>query len=594
MSYKETINLPDTDLSMRAGLSEMEPELQKKWREMDLHQRLKQAREGQPRYVLHDGPPYPTGDLHLGTGLNKILKDFFVRFAAMRGYQAPYVPGWDCHGLPIELQILQQLGEGREEKSAEEIRELCREHAMKFVELQKEQFQTLGIIGDWDNPYLTLNNSYEAGILEVFQKMVEGGYVYRDLRPIHWCYHCRTALAQAELEYEQMESPSIYVNFPVQDDVSHLFPGTETDDVNILIWTTTPWTLPANLAVAVNPSADYTAVRYTHPGTGEEIVSIMADFLSAPVLEEAGVEDYEKLGKVEGTELLELWYRHPFMERESPVVPAEFVSLEEGTGCVHTAPGHGAEDYEIGLSNGLDILSPVDDRGYFTARAGMFEGQHITEGDESIVDWLVNEGYMLHHASDSHSYPHCWRCHNPVIFRATSQWFVELDHEGFRDRALDSVGQVRWVPEWGEKRISEMIRERPDWCISRQRYWGVPIPAFYCAECGEELLTPETVESVKEVFAERGADSWFEEDSAEPFLPDDTFCPSCGSGEWEKENDIFDVWFESGSSHHSVCRHLPGRHGPVPRLVPGLAAGLAGRLGRAALQERAHARLRGG
>jgi len=569
MSYKDTINLPDTDFSMRAGLSELEPRMQQKWDEMDLYQKIRDAREGRAKYILHDGPPYPTGDLHIGTGLNKILKDFLVRFATMRGYDAPYVPGWDCHGLPIELQILQELGDEREDTARREIRRMCREHALNFVGIQKEQFRSLGVMGDWDNPYLTLNEQYEAGILEVFEKMVERGYVYRDLKPIHWCYHCRTALAEAELEYSDIVGPSIFVNFPMESDVSDLFDVNADDDVNVLIWTTTPWTLPANLAVAVHPKPSYTAVRYEHPNTGQSTVSIMADVAVDPVLRNAGVEDYERLGKVKGTELEGLTYRHPFIDRSCPVLLAHYVTLSEGTGCVHTAPGHGAEDYQTGLENELEILSPVGERGYFSDRAGMFAGQHIEEADDNIINHLVEEGYMLDHSKETHSYPHCWRCHSPVIFRATDQWFVRMEHNELRKTALEAIKDVDWVPNWGEQRISNMVEERPDWCISRQRSWGLPIPAFYCEDCGNVLLTAETVASVREVFAEEGSDSWFEDNDASKFLPEGTTCEECGGTSWEKETDIFDVWFESGSSHNSVCRKHPDLDFPADMYLEG-------------------------
>jgi len=557
MNYKDTINLPKSDFPMKANLAELEPSIQKKWEEMGLYRKIREARKGQRKYILHDGPPYPTGDLHIGTGLNKILKDFVVRFATMRGYDAPFVPGWDCHGLPIELQVLQELGERREEVPRMEVRAMCRAHALRFVEIQKRQFKSLGVSGDWDSPYLTLSRGYEAGILEVFGAMVAGGFVYRDLRPIHWCYHCRTALAEAELLYEDIAGPSVYVNFPMESDVSGLFEVTDSDRVNVLIWTTTPWTLPANLAIAVHPDALYTAVRYKHPRTGAQTVSILAQVPAASVMSLAGVSQYERLGQVQGSALIGLRYRHPFIERSCPIVGAEYVSLIEGTGCVHTAPGHGTEDYQIGLANGLEILSPVDEKGYFTERAGMFASQHIEEGDRTIVEHLVHEGHMLYHSEATHSYPHCWRCHNPVIFRATDQWFVRMDHAGFRERALEAIGGTQWVPEWGAERIRTMVQERPDWCISRQRFWGVPIPAFYCKECGQVLLKPENVARAREVFARLGADSWFEEGNIELFLPEGTRCENCGASNWRKETDIFDVWFESGSSHNCVCRKHP-------------------------------------
>ncbi|MFW6457007.1 MAG: isoleucine--tRNA ligase [Planctomycetota bacterium] len=562
MSYKETINLPDTDFSMKAQLKDLEPRIQQKWRDMDLYEKLREARSDQEKYVLHDGPPYPTGDLHLGTGLNKVIKDFFVRYRNMQGYDAPYVPGWDCHGLPIEVKVLEELGEDREKTSQTDIRSRCRNYALNYVDLQREQFQSLGITGNWDDPYLTLNQRYEQGTLEVFAEMVDKGFVYRDLKPVHWCYHCRTVLAEAELEYEDIPSPSIYVNFPVMRhaeqaaavDPWKLFDLHGDDCVNMLIWTTTPWTLPANLAVAVHPGARYVAVRYKHPNTDEPVVSIMAKQLVDHVLSRAEVEDYVIAGEVSGEQLAGIEYHHPFIDRECPVVLARYVTLEDGTGCVHTAPGHGLEDYATGLEHGLPIVSPVDATGHFTEEAGPFAGQHIEDGNQNIIDHLVQSGHMINTEKMSHPYPHCWRCHNPVIFRATNQWFVNMDHENFREKILDSVKTVNWVPQWGEQRMENMVKERPDWCLSRQKSWGVPIPAFYCDECGEVLLTRDSVLHVAEVFGEKGADSWFETDDASPFMPDNAACPQCGGTSWTKETDIFDVWFESGSSHHSVCR----------------------------------------
>jgi len=574
MDYKDTINLPKTKFSMQARLAQLEPEMQRRWDEMGLYDRIRGARKGGEKYVLHDGPPYPTGDLHIGTGLNKVLKDLFIRYRTMCGYDAPYVPGWDCHGLPIEVKVLEDLGDARETTPTARIREMCRDYALKFVEKQKQQFKSLGVSGDWDNPYLTISHGYEAGVLEVFAEMVGKGMVYRELKPVHWCYHCGTVLAEAELEYVDIPGPSIFVNFPVADAeearrLAELFGVGESDDAHILIWTTTPWTLPANLAVAVHPDADYVAARYEHPATGRTIVSILAETPADSVLRLIGVEKYELLGPVKGAELVGLHYRHPFIDRVCPVVPAQYVTLEDGTGCVHTAPGHGLEDYRTGLQHGLRPLSPVDEKGVFTDEAGPFAGQHIEQGDDSIVEHLKSEGFLLRREETMHSYPHCWRCHQPVIFRATDQWFVRMDHEGFRERALEAVGSTRWVPEWGEQRMSAMIAERPDWCISRQKSWGVPIPAFYCARCGKVLLTREVVLHVAGVFAESGAESWFQTDDAAPFMPTRTRCPECGSQSWLKETDIFDVWFEAGSSHNSVCRRHPDLRFPADLYLEG-------------------------
>jgi isoleucyl-tRNA synthetase len=569
MNYKQTINLPQTDFPMKANLAALEPAMQRKWDEMDLYGLVRRARRGAPKYVLHDGPPYPTGDLHIGTGLNKVLKDFLVRYRTMRGYDAPYVPGWDCHGLPIEVQVLQEVGEGRKAMSRNEVRARCRRHALRYVGVQKVQFKSLGVLGDWENPYLTLLPAYEAGVLEVLAEMAGKGFIYRDLKPIHWCYGCGTVLAEAELEYEDVVGPSVYVNFPLLGDVSGTF-GTALDEsVHVLIWTTTPWTLPANLAVAVRPDAEYTAVRYRHPGTGRTLVSIMASGAVERVMAAVGVGEYKCLGRAVGRDLEGLRYRHPFIERESPFVLADYVTLTEGTGCVHTAPGHGQEDYVTGLRYGLGVLSPVDEAGYFTQEAGPFAGLHITEGDGAIVRHLVEAGFMLHHGESAHSYPHCWRCHQPVIFRATHQWFVRIDHHGFRQKALEAVQGVQWAPAWGEQRIFQMIAERPDWVISRQKSWGVPVPAFYCRRCGRVLLTRRSVLHVAQAFAERGSDAWFADESAEQFLLPGTRC-ECGAGDWRKETDILDVWFESGSSHNSVCRKRPELAFPADLYLEGV------------------------
>ena len=578
MNYKQTINLPKTQFSMKARLAQLEPEMQKKWDEMDLYGEIRRARKGAAQYILHDGPPYPTGDLHIGTGLNKVLKDLLVRFHTMRGLDAPYVPGWDCHGLPIEVKVLDELGDKRETTPTAELRRKCRNYALKYVEKQKKQFKSLGVSGDWDDPYLTINHSYEVGVLEVFAELVGKGYVGRDMKPVHWCYHCGTVLAEAELEYADVEGPSIHVNFPLASeqpegapDPGVLLGVAEADDAHVLIWTTTPWTLPANLAVAVHPYHDYVAVRYEHPATGRTVVSVMAEALAEPVLTGAGVAGFETLGRCQGSALVGLRYRHPFIDRLCPVVPAHYVTLEDGTGCVHTAPGHGMEDYRTGIDYGLDILSPVDENGVFTDEAGMFAGLHIEQGDAEIVEHLMAEGYMLASSRSSHSYPHCWRCHQPVIFRATSQWFVRVDHDGFRQRAVEAVDRTTWTPRWGRERMKAMVRERPDWCISRQKSWGVPIPAFYCEQCDYVLLTRDSVLKVAEVFAEKGSDSWFETDDAAPFMAEDArVCPQCGAEEWRKETDIFDVWFESGSSHNSVVRKRPELRFPADLYLEGV------------------------
>ena len=551
MSYKDTINLPKTKFSMKGNLIQKEPEFLRKWDKEDLYAQIRKARAGARKFILHDGPPYPTGDLHIGTGLNKILKDIIVRYYTMRGYDAPYIPGWDCHGLPIEHRIMQELGPKAKSMEKIEIRKKCKKYAEKFVKVQKKQFKALGVSGDWESAYLTFTPQYEAGILEVFGKLVEKGYVYRMLKPIHWCMSCETALAEAELEYQNETSPSVYVNFKLMDSPKDVFANIGDEDVHVLIWTTTPWTLPANLAIALHPDYKYTAVRYTNPKTQKKEVTILADSLVDSIMDLLKIEGFERLGTTTGSSLEGLKYKHNMLDRVGTIVLADYVTLTDGTGCVHTAPGHGQEDYMTGLKYKLPIISPVDASGCFTDEAGEFAGQNISEGNKSITKKLDELGLLLHMDHLSHSYPHCWRCRKPVIFRATEQWFVSIDHQGLRDNLLEEIKKINWVPSWGDVRMTNMIKDRPDWCISRQRSWGVPIPAFYCTNCKETILDVKIIYHVRDMFLKHGADSWFYKDAKE-FLPDGTKCPNCNSTDFEKENDIFDVWFESGSSHHAV------------------------------------------
>ncbi|HHT9150228.1 MAG TPA: isoleucine--tRNA ligase [Candidatus Wujingus californicus] len=536
---------------MKADLLRKEPEIQQKWEKENLYEQIRKVRIGREKYILHDGPPYPTGELHIGTGLNKILKDFIVRFYTMKDFDAPYVPGWDCHGLPIEHRVMQEVGAEVKHLTKQEIRKRCKKYAEKFVKLQKTQFKALGIIGDWEHPYLTFDPKYEAGIIEVFGKLVEKGYIYRSLKPIHWCTKCQTALAEAELEYSNETSTSIYVNFKLVDSIGSLFKDSSSDNFNIMIWTTTPWTLPANLAIAVHPEYEYTAISYINPKTHEKEITIIADKRADFVMSTLGIGNYEVLGRVRGNLLEGVKYKHAFIQRTSSLVLAEYVTLSDGTGCVHTAPGHGQEDFITGNKYHLPVLSPVDASGAFTAEAGEFVGQTIKEGNVSITNKLENEGKLLYKSDLVHSYPHCWRCKSPVIFRATEQWFVSLDYNNLRQKVLDEIKQVRWLPSWGEGRMSKMVSERPDWCISRQRSWGVPIPAFYCLDCGQEIIDTKIINCVRDIFEKEGADSWFYKDVSHFLLPD-IKCTKCGGRSFEKEMDIFDVWFESGSSHHAV------------------------------------------
>jgi len=548
MSYRDTLNLPKTDFPMKADLSRREPEWQARWEEMDLYAKIRRARKGAKRFVLHDGPPYATGDLHIGTVMNKVLKDMVVRYHTMLGEDSPYVPGWDCHGLPIEHMVMQQLGAEYKKKTPGEIRRLCRECATRYVDYQRGQFKRFGVSGDWRNPYLTMTPHFEAGVMEVLEKILAEGYIYRELRPIHWCPNCETALAEAELEYHDIEGPSIYVKFKTEDDMHEAFGIKKDAPIYLLVWTTTPWTLPANVAVALGPGFDYAAVE----AAGE--VLVMAEATVERVMSEAGVEGWKTLARRRGDELEGMIYRHPLVNRDGRLILADFVTLEQGTGTVHIAPGHGKEDYDIGRKYGLKVLSPVNEQGRFTEEFEAHAGERVFDADKRITDDLRELGMLFHHGRFLHAYPHCWRCKKPVIFRATKQWFVSVDHKGLRRRIQEEIKKVRWIPAWGKIRITNMMGERPDWCISRQRYWGVPIPALYCRSCESAILSPEVVRRAREVFAEHGADSWFTH-PLERFLPEDFRCPYCKAEEFDRENDILDVWFESGSSYNPILRH---------------------------------------
>jgi isoleucyl-tRNA synthetase len=540
--YKETLNLPVTRFDMKANLPVREPRIQARWREQGLYEQVRQARAGRPRKVLHDGPPYANGEIHMGTLLNKVLKDLVVRSLTMAGFDSPYVPGWDCHGLPIENKVVKDLGPKAAAMSHAEIRALCQTEALKWVDVQRTQFQRLGVMGDWENPYLTLDPRYEAGILDVLADLVEGGFVGRQLKPIHWCMTDRTALAEAELEYREDTTPSIFVNFPM---VAGGPPAWSDDGPwHVMIWTTTPWTLPANVAIAVHPDLEYAGVKYVDPATGQTVHTIIAADLVAKVMGSRQITGFSEVGRCRGRELEHSEYRHPFIDRVSPIVLASYVSVDDGTGLVHTAPGHGAEDYQTGRTYRLSVLSPVDESGRFTAEApDWLTGQPVFAANRGIIDRLKNTGHLYHEQPLAHSYPHCWRCKKPVIFRATEQWFISVDHNDLRGRALKAIGDVRWLPAWGRTRIDAMVSLRPDWCISRQRSWGVPIPA--------QWLTAESVRHFRDLFRERGADAWFSL-PVEQLVPAGAACARCGGTSFQKEGDILDVWFESGSSHRAV------------------------------------------
>ena len=547
--YKETLNLPVTRFDMKANLPVREPQIQARWHEQGLYEQVRRARAGRPRKVLHDGPPYANGEIHMGTLTNKVLKDLVVRSLTLAGFDSPYVPGWDCHGLPIEHKVVKDLGSKAATMSHAQIRALCQTEAMKWVDVQRSQFQRLGVMGDWEHPYLTLDPRYEAAILDVLADLVDGGFVGRQLKPIHWCMTDRTALAEAELEYRDDTTPSIYVNFPMASGVPR---GWGDGRWHVMIWTTTPWTLPANVAIAVHPELEYAGVRYSDPVTGQGVHVLIAAELVARVMAARQITEFTEIGRCRGRELEHSEYRHPFIDRVSPIVLANYVSVDDGTGLVHTAPGHGAEDYQTGLAYRLSILSPVDESGRFTSDApDWLTGQPVFAANRVIIDRLNTLGYLFHEQPLVHSYPHCWRCKKPVIFRATEQWFISVDHNDLRGRTLKAIDQVRWLPAWGQTRIEAMVSLRPDWCISRQRSWGVPIPALGCTACHAQLLTADTVRHFRDLFRSKGADAWFTL-PVEELVPPGAVCSQCGGSSFRKEGDILDVWFESGSSHRAV------------------------------------------
>ncbi|WP_427338529.1 isoleucine--tRNA ligase [Caloranaerobacter sp. DY30410] len=543
MDYSKTLNLPKTEFPMRANLPKREPDILNKWYEQDIYNKGLEKNKGNKSFILHDGPPYANGDIHLGHTLNKILKDIIVRYKTLRGFYAPYIPGWDTHGLPIELKAIKELGLSVKEVSPVEFRNKCRDYALSQVEKQKEQFKRLGVTGDWDNPYLTLKPEYEAHQIEIFGEMAKKGYIYKGLKPVYWCPSCETALAEAEIEYKDKVSPSIYVKFELIDDKG-LFKDyvDNLENVYFVIWTTTPWTLPANLAISVGPEFEYSLVKVNNE------VYVIAKELIENVMKEIGIEEYEVLANFSGKMLEYMKTKHPFIERESVVILGDHVTLDAGTGCVHTAPGHGQEDFLIGQKYNLDVLNPVDDKGHFTNKAGKYEGLYYAKANKVILNDLEESGHLIAKNDITHSYPHCWRCKGPVIFRATEQWFASVD--AFKDEAIEAAKKVEWIPGWGEERIINMIKDRNDWCISRQRIWGVPIPIFYCEECGKELINEKTIAKVSSIFREKGSNAWYEMEANE-LLPENTKC-ECGCTKFKKEMDIMDVWFDSGSSHKSV------------------------------------------
>lgn len=557
--WKDTLNLPRSDFPMKAQLSQKEPEILKKWAAAGIYERILESRAGCEPYILHDGPPYANGNIHLGTAMNKILKDFVVKSRTMAGFYSPYVPGWDCHGLPIEHKVDQQLGARKKSMTQLQVREECRLYAEKFLDQQRADFQRLGVFGDWQRPYTTLDNEYEATVIRFFNSFVRQGSVYRKKRPVYWCLSCRTALAEAEVEYHDHASPSITVKFALRRLPPALseFSGRP---VSVLIWTTTPWTIPANLAIAVGADFDYALFEMN----GELFIAASA---LLPAIAALNGDEYRKLREFKGRDLAGLKARHPLFDRDSLLITTDYVLLDQGTGCVHTAPGHGEDDYRAGVAHGLDVYSPVQADGRFDESAGAYAGMPVFEANARIVEDMRANGSLLHGGSISHSYPHCWRCKQPVIYRATAQWFIAMDQAGLRAKALDAIRGAAWLPAWGQERIASMIAGRPDWCISRQRDWGVPLPAFFCQGCGEALLDPAAVENVEKCFAAEGSNSWYSREAGD-FVPAGTACRACGGTGFEKGRDILDVWFESGSSH-GILQQRPGHRWPADMYFEG-------------------------
>lgn len=572
MNYKETLNLPKTDFPMKGNLASEEPKRLEKWATQDLYQQIQEKNAGRPLFLLHDGPPYANGHIHFGHILNKVLKDIAVKYRSMAGWKSPFIPGWDCHGLPIEHQVDKDLGAKKAKLSKLQIRQACREYADKFVNIQRKEFKRIGVFGEWDEPYLTMDHEYEATIAREFAKFVGSGAVYKGLKPVLWCAHCRTALAEAEVEYEEHRDPSVYVKFRLGPEALAQFPEFQDRTASIVIWTTTPWTLPANLAVALHPDFDYVALE-----AGNEVFIVANNCLDSfrKVLGQEG-----NVIKRFGARLLEgTSCHHPLLDRDSLVILSNHVTMDTGTGCVHIAPGHGDEDYVVGKKYNLEPLAPVDDRGRFTEAVGLPElvGKNVFASNRWINDQIAAKGLMVKEKEFTHSYPHCWRCKKAVIFRSTAQWFLSLSHHDLRQKALDAIRRVHWIPDWGRERIYSMILNRPDWCLSRQRSWGVPIMAFTCQYCAYTLLDVELINKVADLIAKEGADVWFDEENSLGLeLPP---CPECGSKSdqgkpapsraWKRETDILDVWFESGVSYAAVVEQRMGLEIPVDLYLEG-------------------------
>jgi isoleucyl-tRNA synthetase len=556
---KATINLPKTAFPMKANLPQNEPKMLERWEQMGIYKRIREARKGAPRFILHDGPPYTSGPIHMGTAMNKCLKDFIVKSKNMAGFDAPYVPGWDCHGLPIEIKVDKELGGKKLQMRPTDVRAECRKYAQKFLDLQRTQFKRIGVFGRFDRPYATMNPQYESVVLSTFFAFYEKGFVYKGLRAVYWCMHDETALAEAEVEYENHTSPTVWVKYGLLDDPASIDPALAGKKVSTIIWTTTPWTLPASMAVAFHPDEEYVALQ-----SGGEVY-IVASRLAADVAEKCNLVDPKPLAHFPGRKMERLNFQHPFLDRKILGVLADYVTMDTGTGVVHTAPSHGAEDFITGMKYGLDATSNVDEKGILRNGLPEYNGQYVFKANPLIVELLRSRGALLHSDKLEHSYPHCWRCHNPVIFRATEQWFISMEtpmpggagkNDTLRTRTLEEIKKVKWDPAWGEERLSNMIQTRPDWCISRQRVWGVPIAVFLCEGCGKPLNDAAVNKKVVELFAKSGADAWFTPES-DTILPAGTKCPHCGGAKFEKETDIFDVWLESGASYLALIAEKP-------------------------------------
>ena len=564
MDYSKTLNLPETEFPMRAGLPEREPEFLKYWEENKIYEKKQELHAGRKKFVLHDGPPYANGKIHMGTALNKILKDIIMKYKYAQGFDTPYVPGWDTHGMPIEHAAIKNLGLNRHELDTLVLRKECHDYALKWIDEQRTDFKRLGVLGDWDHPYITMTHDYEAVQIHVFGEMAKKGYIYKGKKAVYWCPHCETALAEAEIEYGEEKSPAIFVKMPLVKDNGMLPEAAQGKPAYIVIWTTTPWTMPANVAIALHPDFEYAWVECE----GEIL------FMAKEMLEAVGKVCKKDLSNIIGTckgkDMEYAECRHPFetIDRKSLVVLADYVTLEAGTGCVHTAPGHGADDFETGVRYNQPIICPVDGSGKLTAEAGAdFAGMFVFDANVPIIKYLAGLNRLFGKENIRHQYAHCWRCKNPIIYRATEQWFASVD--GFREEALNAIANdVQWIPSWGEARIHNMVADRHDWCISRQRVWGVPIPIFYCEDCNEHLVNDDTINAVADLFAKEGSDAWWAH-SAEEILPQGTKCPKCGGTHFRKESDIMDVWFDSGSSHAAVCKTRPELAWPADMYLEG-------------------------